>query len=231
MVPENPNSPLERASAEAYFPDNSFVRDRLSLFHRLAMKRVWKRQEYGYRLRTWGWGFFAIAFVALTYLADILVRNGDGIGPTVEKFSEAFQPVHGSLTALVVIFGVATAWMILQSEVIALVFNTLLRTESEASRGRWSPKVAPLLTGMFERFFIGVAAIALLRPSDPNINALAIVVGGYVVLRTFRIDLGGAGQGRASLRRSSVHALWNVGTSVAFAVLAGWLFWRVPYSA
>jgi hypothetical protein len=54
------------------------------------------------------------------------------------------------------------------------------------------------------------------------VAVLVVIMGGYVALKGIKRMRSGETQ-----VFTSIHSIWANGVSLSFAVLAGWLFWRV----
>ena len=102
------------------------------------------------------------------------------------------------------------------------------RPAQEGIRLRMSPRIEPIVAGAIERLLFTTLAIVVLGSSDPPntaIAALGAVSALYIGLKAIK---------RMSTTQvqihTSIHSIWGSGSSLAFAVLAGWLYWRALQS-
>ena len=178
--------------------------------------------------RWWWWFVVLLAWAILTWLMWTFVIPHIQVGPEWLQIAAAAVAAY-----LVVGFGGLAGTFVFVEGNRWLFSRDSLRpydakdhpppVKKPAQRDiepRRSPRREPIATGIVERLlFTSLATVLLAGSGDARPAVLGAICAGYVALKGFKRS-----QPSTDPEYATVHSIWGSGVSLAFAVLAGWLF-------
>ena len=192
-------------------------------YYRRVQVLGWGDDGTRLRLRPWAFIVSLLLLMLAVTIAVLWITVFDKSIPTrcgvgSNELLQCVRVEKIGIAILIAHFCAAPA-MVLWSEIVGRTFTPMMEPSAVKHLTKY-PRIAPALTGVFERGLLTPLFIALWGyNSMQGIGAIAIV---YIGIRTFRVD---AGDGRAE--HSSLHSIWNSSISVGFAIVAGWAYWQV----